>query len=276
MTLVGHATQIDQLVSSLAPSIKRRVYGVIGPEGVGRVFFIKEALIRSGIAVTPASTDIRVLSSDTVITVDVMKECLEWLSIRPLLLGSRILIVDPLERVTPEAQSFLLKALEEPPSHALIFLVASSEIINAAILSRLLVIRLFCLGKLASEKIWDQQNINNSVYKDFWDLAPGQPGLAVKRYGLKYHQLFAVCRKLFANKVTPIKLLHTKDIFISMSPNDVHIFWQWALPKLYVGQSPRSASNNPFISMALECLQHYPQADLSLLLPSLLYNNGGK
>lgn len=69
--------------------------------------------------------------------VDQVRDMEQFLRLRPLRGGKKIAVVDPAQRLTPAAQSALLKVVEEPPGDAVLVLVTTS----AANLARPLVSR---------------------------------------------------------------------------------------------------------------------------------------
>jgi DNA polymerase III, delta subunit len=272
MILLGHQKQASVLSHLLSPTPLRGAFGIIGPEGIGRTLFVTQVLNHSGIRVASSSPDLKIVSNEKSILVEDIHDALDWIIKKPLSSSYKVLIVEYGENLTPEAQSMLLKLLEDTPPHALIFLISSAPKYSEAISSRLLFINLFCLSKEDSEKIWAQQNINNAVFKDFWDLAPGQPGLAMKRYSKKYHQLLPIAKKLLVSGVTPIGFLQMQDDLAGLNTKDALAFWQWVIPRLYQAQPNPNNFISKFLGQASETLVKYPNADLGTLLPSLLYS----
>jgi len=81
------------------------------------------------------------------ISIEKVREIINFLSFKPKLSGLKIVIIDDSEKMTKEAQNALLKILEEPNLDNLIILVSSyPEKLLPTILSRLLVIK-FSLAK---------------------------------------------------------------------------------------------------------------------------------
>ena len=69
--------------------------------------------------------------------IDQVRDMEQFLRLRPLRGGKKIAVVDPAQRLTPAAQSALLKVVEEPPGDAVLVLVTT----GAANLARPLVSR---------------------------------------------------------------------------------------------------------------------------------------
>jgi len=81
------------------------------------------------------------------ISIEKVREIINFLSFKPKISGLKIVIIDDSEKMTKEAQNALLKILEEPNLDNLIILVSSyPEKLLPTILSRLLVIK-FSLAK---------------------------------------------------------------------------------------------------------------------------------
>jgi DNA polymerase-3 subunit delta' len=63
----------------------------------------------------------------TDVLIEQVRELISELGIKPSRAGARVAIIDDAETLNLPAQNALLKTLEEPPGHAIIFMIASAE-----------------------------------------------------------------------------------------------------------------------------------------------------
>lgn len=76
--------------------------------------------------------------------INMIRELASWLSLRPALGAYKVVIIDQLQNFSFEAQSALLKILEEPPGEAIILIVSDqAELLLPTIVSRVQEIKFF-------------------------------------------------------------------------------------------------------------------------------------
>ncbi|KKU15714.1 hypothetical protein A3D55_00080 [Candidatus Jorgensenbacteria bacterium RIFCSPHIGHO2_02_FULL_45_20] len=93
-----------------------------------------------------------------IISIDVAREIKKFLSERPFVSSKKTAIIDDSHCLTSEAQSSLLKVVEEPPAHALIvFIAGSAEVLFPPLLSRLSKIYFPRMPSPELEKILTEQ-----------------------------------------------------------------------------------------------------------------------
>jgi DNA polymerase-3 subunit delta' len=83
----------------------------------------------------------------------VTKDLIPWLGLRPYRQEQKIAVVAGAQLMTPEAANALLKLLEEPPSYALLILLADSEALLPTVVSRCQTVRFHALDQAQIEKI---------------------------------------------------------------------------------------------------------------------------
>lgn len=118
--------------------------------------------------------DAKILLPDEkgVIGIDSVRALKFFLSKRPIKSPRRLVIVNDAEALTPEAQSALLKIVEEPPSSAtIIFIAHDSQILFAPLRSRLTSLYFRPLSKSALEQILIKR----------YELSPTQAGDIIKK-----------------------------------------------------------------------------------------------
>lgn len=152
----GQTAALTALCRALAQDRLAHAYIFSGPAGVGKrcaAVGLAHALLCEmapgrGCGSCPACATVRAGSHPDYhftttadgkqrLGVDQVRDMEQFLRLRPLRGGKKVAVVDPAQRLTPAAQSALLKVVEEPPGDAVLVLVTTS----AANLARPLVSR---------------------------------------------------------------------------------------------------------------------------------------
>ncbi|SRR6266568_991730 len=93
------------------------------------------------------------------IGIEVVKQIQKKVFFKPIRSKSKLITIEDAQLLTPEAQNALLKVLEEPPAHTLIFLgTDSKEALLPTIISRCQIIELEEERKRLSEKTIEELN----------------------------------------------------------------------------------------------------------------------
>lgn len=283
--LLGHDAAFKRLHNLLIPMPRRRAFGLVAPVGVGRQHFVRELYIKVHEDVPSIShpnsslVDFKVVSPEkNTISVDIIRDLQDWWTKRPIQGRHRYLVFAPGEALTQESQNALLKLLEEPPEHMVMFLVSSTQdCYLSPIISRLHFDSLQLLSQKDSETIWNQQGIDMSVFQVLWALAPGQPGLALKRMNRQYPNYLTGFSNLFKTRVTAYSVMHWIDnLPADWAQEDVYDFWLWLIPKVYakvVAVSPQIAA---FLTDLSNNLTARPTIDLKVFIPALYYEHFGQ
>jgi len=262
MTLIGHAKQLANLKPLFLPEKRRSAIGIIAPEGVGRFKFV-ETLFSS---ILPC--DQKKLSSST-ISIDSIRDLQNWVFAHPVQSQLKVLTIGPAENLSSEAQNALLKLLEEAPDYLVIVLVCEtlSELLNTLI-SRVQWIQLYLLSKAHCEQVWQSLMIDANIYPQLWSLAPGQPGLALKRTTHKFLANLGLINKFISSKPSAFGLLHLQEQFPSDWTDADHMdFWLWLAPQIF--QSVPQGSHLANFSISVSNLIENPGVSTNLLIPAL-------
>ena len=262
MTLIGHTKTFDHFVRLLSPP-QRRAFGLIAPEGVGRQHFLREAFLRVGGQIP--GPDIKELSTGSI---DSSREALPWAETPPVQAPFKYLLL-PWERLTQDSKGLWSGFVEDLPDHLVVCFFAES--LPDEIVAKLYPLRLFTLSRPEAEEIWTLQSISSGVFKQFWDVAPGQPGLASQRFSNKYSLHFNTLLKIMDNKPTAMSFMQSLDQLPPWSAEEAATFWQWAIPRLFKMKHP-SDPQSKFWGLASETVSQHPGAPLTFLLPSLFYS----
>ncbi|MCX6789047.1 MAG: DNA polymerase III subunit delta' [Candidatus Gribaldobacteria bacterium] len=157
------------------------------------------------------------------IKIDQIRDLQKFLSYSNQMAEIKAVIIDEAHSLNQEAQSCLLKCLEEPSFGAMIILITSQpEELFATIRSRCEEIKFYPLAKeVIKEGLFAQQN--NLRLAEIIDLADGRPGLAIS---------FLADNKLIENRLADFKMadhllksgltermILIKDYYLALSKN---------------------------------------------------------
>ena len=130
----------------------------------------------------------------TIIPVDDARKVPDFMSLTPAEGLWRVVIIDAVDQLNPQAANALLKILEEPPSRAIMFLVCHQPgAILPTIRSRCRLLKLASPDEDAFGKIVSAiaPSIESHEYTALYGLSRGSPGLAITLYqeqGLKWYE----------------------------------------------------------------------------------------
>lgn len=164
--IVGHEQAVSFLIQAVRSGHLHHAYLFVGPAGIGRTTLARvfaqallceassgerpcgrcRACARVARDVHPDVTRVALDSDRTegkLLSIDRIRELRTSLALRPLEGAWRIAIIDDAERLSRDAADALLKTLEEPPSYAVLVLIAEqAEALPETIRSRCQIVRL--------------------------------------------------------------------------------------------------------------------------------------
>ncbi|SHG41705.1 DNA polymerase-3 subunit delta' [Thermosyntropha lipolytica DSM 11003] len=167
-------------------------YLFIGPEGVGKMLTARmwaysllsredenaALYLREGM-----HPDLLVIERDenkTLLGKDkIVKDLEPWLALKPYHAGHRIAIIRDAHLLSMEGANALLKTLEEPPSYAVIILIADENTLLETIVSRCQVIRFSPLPSRVLEEILLTRGISEEKAKEAARLGQGSVAYAL-------------------------------------------------------------------------------------------------
>lgn len=137
--LFGHQDKIELFKKLVEADSLSHAYLFYGPSGIGKFLFVREfaSLLEGG---KEPLIDSKVFLRDEKgkIGVEAAREIKSFLSGKPFRSPRRLAVLRDAETLTDEAQSALLKIVEEPPSRSLIiFIAADPQVLFAPLRSRL-------------------------------------------------------------------------------------------------------------------------------------------
>jgi DNA polymerase-3 subunit delta' len=131
--LLGHESKEDDFRNAATGGTLRHAYLFFGDTHIGKCTFAVSFanFLENGTFDVPTESllDTRVFSKNEkgTISIDEMRELKKFLSQHPFKSPRKTAIIDDAETLTEEAQSSLLKVVEEPPVSSLIIFIAPSE-----------------------------------------------------------------------------------------------------------------------------------------------------
>ncbi len=262
--LVGHQDAFNAIQTLMTPPFTRRVFCVVAPEGVGRQHLLREVFRTK----SSCDDDLRVIS-DPYVSVDTIRAQEVWLSYKPVQSSFKLLVV-VVQGISDEAQNSLLKLFEDTPEYLIIAIVVDSvSTLLPTLASRLMLLHLRHLSRKDSEAIWLSQGVEPSVYSQLWTLAPGQPGLALKRYSRKYLPTLQSLSKLLRESPSPDDFLRWSLQLTEWDTSDLVDFWLWMAPKIVLSYQDFSCREVRFALRVSEILLEHPKFDPVLGIPAL-------
>ncbi|MBQ9279770.1 MAG: DNA polymerase III subunit [Clostridia bacterium] len=140
---IGHENNKLKLKNIVLSGNIANAYLFVGKAGIGKKIvateFAKSILCEnplSGVACDSCrscltfdnNSDFKVISPvKDVIKVDMVRELIEELFLKPTISQRKVFIIDDADKMNEQAQNALLKVLEEPPDYATVILIASSK-----------------------------------------------------------------------------------------------------------------------------------------------------
>ena len=201
--IVGHAGPIARLKSILASGRISGAYLFTGPEGVGK-HVVAQAFAR---ALEAEVFNVTVPEKKQQIPIETFRgpegkweEGLLWkLSLKTLDNSARVVIIDPADWLSDDAQNCILKALEEPPDRCLWILIATSpDSLLETIRSRCHSVVFAPLSDGDMKRIVDPLKLDAATAAWVTALAGGSPGRA-KRLAEDAEEMKGRAKELYDN-----------------------------------------------------------------------------
>lgn len=200
LPLVGHAAAQNRFLAAKASGRLHHGWIIEGPSGIGKSRFAMRLAAHILGANTPEADDQDPVMQKVVsgahpdlkwverglndsgklrqdITVDQIRDLNRFFALRPALSGWRVGVIDALNEANISGLNALLKTLEEPPEHALLFLINhGTQRLLPTIRSRCQTLRLYPLSDEDTSKVIQQNGESPDMLVE---LSHGRPG-----YGL--------------------------------------------------------------------------------------------
>lgn len=202
--IFGHETAREDFLAAMEAGRLHHGWLIRGPRGVGKArlalrFAMRLLGDRTDLSSSPdpavtrlvlagSHPDLRVIrrpiddkgKPKAEIPVDSVRELSEFFALRPALGGWRVAIIDAVDEMNRFGANAVLKTLEEPPSRAVLFLVAHGEqAVLPTIRSRCRVLRCGGLAERDERAVLAQAGYVGAKAEETASLAPGRPGRAI-------------------------------------------------------------------------------------------------
>jgi len=185
-SFIGHQRQWHFLKKIAASQQIPQAILFSGQEGLGKkkvaLEFVK--LIAGKDVLERENPDLFFISSsEKEIQISQIRDLIWNLSLKPIVLPFKIGILDNAHLMTKEAQSALLKTLEEPKGNALLILITQyPELLLPTILSRVLKIKFYPVKREEIENYLDSKNIKAREKREIIEISQGRPGKAIQLF----------------------------------------------------------------------------------------------
>ncbi|MGB9743143.1 MAG: hypothetical protein ACPLW9_00255 [Minisyncoccales bacterium] len=182
--LIGHQQQWQFLKKSIETKKISHAYLFIGQEKLGKKTLAKSwASLLLGakdkdnyalsnlILLEPANQEIKIAQ---------IRDLIWQLSLKPLEQSKRVAIIDNAHLMNQEAQTCLLKTLEEPKGNSVLILITDKPVsLLPTILSRVQIIKFKPIKKEEIKKYLLTQGLNEKEAEEISQISLGRPGRAI-------------------------------------------------------------------------------------------------
>jgi DNA polymerase III delta' subunit len=196
--LIGHELIMNYLLKSFNLGKVNHAYLLLGPAQVGKSSLVRKLLLyvycehKSACGKCAACQQVTLASHPDVwwlerhedkqaITIDQVRELQQFIGLRSLNGGLRVVVIDKAHELNLEAANALLKSLEEPAAGVSFFLISSEpKKILPTIRSRCFVLQFGLVDKATIAEYLKKQGFSLTAARELALLAGGRPGLALQ------------------------------------------------------------------------------------------------
>lgn len=216
METIGHQKQREFLKKSIKGGFFAHAYLFSGQEKLGKKrIALETASLLLDTDCQSGHPDLMVVEpKDGEVKIGQIRDLISWLSLKPYSSRMKAAIIDSAHLMNQDAQTALLKTLEEPKGSTILILVGkNSEYLLPAILSRVQIIKFYPVKKEEIKGCLKSLKVPGERSEEIADISLGRPGLAVE-YAIDQKKLEAYQEK-------------TKE-FVKLSKSDLSFRFQLA------------------------------------------------
>jgi len=184
MEIIGHQKQRDFLKRAVKKGIFSHAYLFSGREKLGKskiALEIVSQLLEADLEKKQHPDLMIIEPQEGEIRISQIRDLISWLSLKPYYGSFKAAIIDSAHSMNGEAQTALLKTLEEPKGKTLLILISeNSEHLFPAILSRVQTVKFYPVKKEEIKKYLKSQNISEKKAEEIIKISLGRPGVAVE------------------------------------------------------------------------------------------------
>lgn len=183
METIGHQKQREFLKKTIQKGTFSHAYLFSGQEKLGKKKIALETVsLLLGIDTEKQHPDLMIIEpSEGEIKIGQIRDLIFWLSLKPYSGQFKGAIIDSAQLMNKDAQTALLKTLEEPKGRTVLILISeNSEHLLPAILSRVQTIKFYPIKNEEIKKYLKSQNTSENKIEEIAKISLGRPGVAVE------------------------------------------------------------------------------------------------
>jgi DNA polymerase-3 subunit delta' len=185
MRIIGHQRQIEFLKRSVEQKLISHAYLFYGPKKVGKrtvaLKFLENLNLENSKEFKIDPNLIIIEPEKDIISIERIRGLKKKLSLSPIKNGWKSAIIDDAHLLTPDAQSSLLKLLEEPKGRTVIILISPDpNLLLPTIVSRCQLVRFWLVPQKEIESHLKERKIGKERIKELLAFSPGRPGLVLE------------------------------------------------------------------------------------------------
>jgi DNA polymerase-3 subunit delta' len=183
MPIIGHEKQWEFLKNAAKTGEFSHAYLFSGPAKLGKKKTALEMislLFGEDVEKTFQPDLILITPAEKQIQISQIRDLIHKLSLKPHSAPLKTAIIDQAHLMNQEAQTSLLKTLEEPKGRTILFLITEApEYLFPTIISRVETIRFFPVKKEKIRKYLESKGISEEKAEEISKISGGKPGLAL-------------------------------------------------------------------------------------------------
>ena len=223
MEIIGHQKQRDFLKKSVKKENFSHAYLFYGQEKLGKRKIALEmiSLLLEADLGKNQHPDLMIIEPlEGEIRISQIRDLISWLSLKPYSTPFKAAIIDSAHLMNWDAQTALLKTLEEPKGRTILILISENhEHLLPAILSRVQTIKFYPVKKEEIKKYLKSQNVSEKRSEEITKISLGRPGIAIE-YVLDPQKLEAFEEKIKElNKISRSELSFRFQLAKDLSEN---------------------------------------------------------
>jgi DNA polymerase-3 subunit delta' len=183
METIGHQKQREFLKKTIKKGTFSHAYLFSGREKLGKKRIALETIsLLLGTKEEKQNPDLMIIEpSEGEIKINQIRDLISWLSLKPYSGQFKGAIIDSSQSMNQEAQTALLKTLEEPKGKTILILISdNSEHLLPAILSRVQTIKFYPVNNEEIKKYLKNQDVSEKKTEEIVKISLGRPGAAVE------------------------------------------------------------------------------------------------
>ncbi len=210
MEIIGHQKQRDFLKKAIKKGNFSHAYLFSGQEKLGKrkiSLEIFSSLFGVDLEKTQHPDLMIIESQEGEIRISQIRDLISWLLLKPYSAPLKAAIIDKAHLMNVEAQTALLKTLEEPKGKTILFLISENpDHLLPAILSRVQTIKFYPVRKEEIKKYLKSRDVSDAKSEEIARISLGRPGAAME-YAFDIKKL-----ESFEERIKELKTISRSDL----------------------------------------------------------------